>query len=376
MAIPHIGNSKKAPTTVAESLHEAEGTIGQTKDDSAPRPEYGASTPSGQRYYSQQVDGQPHVPRIRQDPLVPTKSGYVTAVPLPYEIYGTGPIHIVFLTGVGLSRHSWLYQVDYFARKPEYSVLVIDNRGSDSHEPHIPLKFAGTKQYARDVKAALEALDWAKPKSVHVVGFSFGAFVGLQLGRVCPEYVASLHLVSGAAKFKGASYDTVNYVNGASLVKIEGDAARAARLVDLLFPPEYLYAHDPDWPEWRNNRDRFLAPENLDKLLPASQNWFGYYGQILATAKHGLDQAKLWQVAAHVKYIFVSAGDRDFLLHESSALDLMHGLNAQGRIYKGSGHMVQWQEKDAFNLDEEAMIQRAHREYQEYPPPATLLAEE
>lgn len=364
---------QKAPSTVAPSIHEAEGLMAHNEIDE--RPEYGAATPGGQRYYSQQVDGQPHVPRVRHEPLVPSKSGYAGSVPLPYEIYGTGPIHLMFVTGLGMSRAAWQYQVDYFARKPEYSVLIVANRGSDNHEASIPLKFAGTKQYARDLKRALETLGWDQPKSVHVAGFSFGAFIALQLGRVCPEYIASLHLVSGAAKYKAPAYDTVNYVNGASLVKLSGDEAKAARLVDLLFPPEYLYAHDPDWPEWRNNRERFLAPENLDKLIPANQNWWGFYTQILAAAKHNLDQAKLWQVASHVRYIFVSAGDRDFLSNESSALDLMHGLNAQGRIYKGCGHMVLWQEKDALNADQEAMIQRAHREYQEYPPPANLLAD-
>jgi hypothetical protein len=83
--------------------------------------------------------------------------------------------------------------------------------------------------------------------------------------------------------------------------------------------------------------------------------------------RHHLDQANLWEVAVKVRYLFVSSGDQDALLHPECAKDLMLGLNCQGRIYAG-GHMIPWQHKDALNADQEAMILRAHREYEEYPP--------
>ena len=65
-------------------------------------------------------------------------------------------------------------QLEYFARRPEYSCLVIENRGFDHYEKHIPLKIAGTKQHGRDMKRALEDIGWDMPKSVHLVGFSMG----------------------------------------------------------------------------------------------------------------------------------------------------------------------------------------------------------
>ena len=80
----------------------------------------------------------------------------------------------MFLTGLGLSRSIWLPQIEHFARKSEYSCLVIDNRGFDSYEAHIPIKIAGTKQNGRDMRRALEDLGWDQLKTVHLVGFGMG----------------------------------------------------------------------------------------------------------------------------------------------------------------------------------------------------------
>ena len=228
---------------------------------------------------------------------------------------------------------------------------------------------------ARDMKAALEELEWNQPKSVHVLGFSFGGMIALQLGRVCPEYVASLHLVSTAAKFKAPKIKVVNAINTLALLKHNTDEKKAARVVDLLFTPEYLYAHNPDWPEFKNNRDRFLTEENISLLLAKDQNLFNVYTQALACARHELKTEKLWEIASKVKYIFVSSADEDNFISPECATTLMSGLNSQGRLYHG-GHGIIWQYKDELNADQEALIQRAEKEYLDYPPPATLLISE
>ncbi|BFZ53458.1 hypothetical protein PYCC9005_000482 [Savitreella phatthalungensis] len=339
----------------------------------AGRPEYGAAAPADgrvPRYYSQQVNGQPHVPRIRLEPLKATRSGLVTSVPLPYAIYGEGPTRILLLGGLALSAGIWDWQIEYFARRAtEYSVMTLDLRGPEAFKPHVPLQLPSTKQYAREVAEAIEGVGWTDAlKTVHVVGFSFGALVGLQLARVAPDFVASLHIVSGCAKFRPPTLAAANVANGARLVKNNQDADKAGRVLDLMFPPDYLYAHDPDFPEWKNTRDRLLAKDAVPKLLAARQNHWNYYTQVFAAARHSLTPANLWEAAAKVRYVFVSAGARDVVLHGECATDLMKGLNAHGRIYPDAGHMLMVQEKDAFNRDQEAMMHRASREYQEYPP--------
>lgn len=62
----------------------------------------------------------------------PIESGYVTPMNLAYEIYGTGPIHLLFLSGATQPKSSYAAQVQYFTQIPQYSVMIIVNhfRGS------------------------------------------------------------------------------------------------------------------------------------------------------------------------------------------------------------------------------------------------------
>jgi hypothetical protein len=46
-----------------------------------------------------------------------------------YEVHGTGDEHVVFLMGLNNSCFGWLNQVEYLAKDPKYSCLVLDNRG-------------------------------------------------------------------------------------------------------------------------------------------------------------------------------------------------------------------------------------------------------
>lgn len=259
----------------------------------------------------------------------------------------------MFLTGLGLSRASWAPQLEYFARRPDYSCLVIDNRGFDALEAQIPLRIAGTKQNARDMKRALEDLGWGEPKSVHILGFSMGGMIAMQMGRICPEYIASMHLVSTAAKYKQPTIQIDSLLKRLNLLRQETDQNKAERFVDLLFPAEFLYAHDPKFPEFKHNRARFLHKENLPILFSKRQNFFNFYSQVLGCIRHSMSQANLWEVAAKVRFLFVSGGDQDSLFHPDCAKELMLGLNAPGRIYLSGGHHLPWQYTDEITADEE-----------------------
>lgn len=290
---------------------------------------------------------------------------------MPYDIYGSGPIKIVFLTGFGLKRSSWLPQLEYFARRPEYSCLIIDNRSTEEAELFIPLKLAGTKQYARDVKRALEELEWCEHRSIHLVGFSMGGMIALQLGRVCPEYIASMHLVATAAKYRGPDSNIINLINVLTLLKYKSDEEKAQKYLDLLFSKDHLYSANPLYSEFSNNRERYLQMDMEGLLFAKNINMFNYYTQILACKRHSLSQPDLWQIASNVRFLFVSGAEQDNLLHPECSRELMAGLNSQGRMYPG-GHFIPMQFKDEFNADQEAMIQRATREYQDYPPTKVL----
>ncbi|CCG81383.1 putative Alpha/beta hydrolase [Taphrina deformans PYCC 5710] len=357
--------SRQTFANESSQVQQAEQVLPASETASA-KPQYGQQLEGTQEYYTQQHNGAPYVPRVQQSP-VPSRSGFVTAIPLPFDMYGTGPIKILFLCGIGLARGSWKYQVDFFARKPEYTCLVIENRGYDDYEAHIPLQIAGSKQFARDMQSALVELDWTLPKSIHVVGLGLGGMIALQLCRICPEYVASLHLVSTGQTFKRPAFSAADSARSIQLLKRRSKVDRAETLLDLLLPANYLYASDPEHTNFENYRAQLLHQHKVQKLFSDEQKTLNFYLQVLAYRRHSIQKTDLWEIAAKVRFIFVSGANDDSLIDPECSRDLMAGLHAQGRMYEG-GHMIPWQYKEEFNADQEAMMLRADREYTEYPP--------
>ncbi|KAH9956295.1 Alpha/Beta hydrolase protein [Russula dissimulans] len=112
---------------------------------------------------------------------------------LYFEQHGTGPIKVVFITGLGLSCNSWSAQVAHFARLPEYSILVFDNRGvGNSDTPKGPYS---TSSMAEDVIVLLDFLSWTEKRSLHLVGLSLGGMIAQELAYRIPERIISLSLV-------------------------------------------------------------------------------------------------------------------------------------------------------------------------------------
>lgn len=200
----------------------------------------------------------------------------------------------------------------------------------------------------------------------------FSGMIALQMGRICSEYIASLHLVSTCRTYRSPEFNIANLANTLSLLKRTPDEKKKANYLDLLFPASFLYAHDANYPEFVTNRDRFLQNGVEDKLFAGKQNRWNYYTQAWACKRHKLSQAMLWEISSKIRFIFVSGADNDALMKSDCAQELMIGLSAPGRMYDG-GHMILWQHSDAFNTDQEAMMLRATREYREYPPVETLL---
>lgn len=58
-----------------------------------------------------------------------------------YEVHGKGDKHIIYIMGLNNSCFGWLNQVEHFARNPNFSSMVLDNRGyGNSDTPAGPYK--------------------------------------------------------------------------------------------------------------------------------------------------------------------------------------------------------------------------------------------
>ncbi|KAF9905246.1 hypothetical protein EC991_001898 [Linnemannia zychae] len=58
-------------------------------------------------------------------------------VKLYYEKTGEGPVKLLLITGLGTPASGWDPVVEYFSKRPEYTIVAFDNRGAGySDAPH------------------------------------------------------------------------------------------------------------------------------------------------------------------------------------------------------------------------------------------------
>lgn len=121
-------------------------------------------------------------------------------VELHYEVEGAGPA-VLLLHGLGTSSDEWAPQREALGAR--FRVIALDGRGSgrtrDLRHPHGPFTVA---QLASDARALLDHLGAA---SAHVVGWSLGGMVALQLGVDAPERVRSLVIINSGPDWRPKS---------------------------------------------------------------------------------------------------------------------------------------------------------------------------
>lgn len=128
-------------------------------------------------------------------------------VDIAYRLIGNGPEKLVFVAGMCVSHHMWEYQVRHLRTDPNYSLLLIDNRGSgESSAPFVDPEARhdpGYRPYAvetlaRDVWAVVDAA-FGRLSRVHLIGHSMGSMI-VQRAALLPNY---LHRVSSLTALCG-----------------------------------------------------------------------------------------------------------------------------------------------------------------------------
>jgi pimeloyl-ACP methyl ester carboxylesterase len=104
-------------------------------------------------------------------------------VRIGYEVRGTGPVHVMFVPGMCISRRMWDAQIREFGKHPErYSLCLLDNRGAgESDIPPGGLLDARNSNYSLDTLArdAWTVADrvFGTSSKVHFIGWSMGSMV-------------------------------------------------------------------------------------------------------------------------------------------------------------------------------------------------------
>ncbi|KAH7018379.1 Alpha/Beta hydrolase protein [Microdochium trichocladiopsis] len=166
----------------------------------------------------------PPLAEIRKSPafhtaiwdLVPHQSGLLPVakdrggvLKVAWEVHGEGPIKVLLLCGLGLTKASYQRQTLHFGHSHggKYSVLLIENRGvGGSDKPW--RRWYSTSEMARDAVEVLNHLGWgtsggsdSSKREVHVMGISMGGMIAQELALLIPDRIASLGLVSTSSAF-------------------------------------------------------------------------------------------------------------------------------------------------------------------------------
>lgn len=229
-----------------------------------------------------------------------------------YELHGEGPIHLVFLMGLNNSCFGWLDQVDEFGHDPRYSVLVLDNRGyGNTDAPHTRYT---TSAFAEDVADVFQHLGWTEPRSVHLVGVSMGGMIALEMCRRYSERFASATLLSTTAgdahnlpPIKGLGMIVLSVSE--QIVGAGSPLNRIKRVLDVLFPQEWLDAKSPTDPHGRTNRELVLPVFLWRFNFARRPTLHGALSQMAASLTHHVPAEELGRIDKTVPRIQVITGN-------------------------------------------------------------------
>ena len=110
------------------------------------------------------------------------------AEPIFYREVGAGPPLLLIHGSFSNGPATWAAQTDELRR--HHRLIVVDRRGH-GRSPAEPRPYT----IAGDAVDVLEAADRAGAAEFHVVGHSYGGLVALEMARIAPRRIHSLHVI-------------------------------------------------------------------------------------------------------------------------------------------------------------------------------------
>ncbi|KAH9174898.1 alpha/beta-hydrolase [Lactarius sanguifluus] len=269
---------------------------------------------------------------------------------LYFEQHGTGPIKVVFITGVNDSLNSVTEQVKHFSRLPQYSILVFDNRGTGNSDT--PKGLYSTSAMAEDVIVLLDFIGWTENRSVHVVGLSLGGMIAQELAYRIPERFVSVSLVvttaGGLPIFNIPPWFGLKTI--LRLPFIKDPKRRTPFIVESCFSSVWLDARAENDPEGRTNREVQIMHHNERAVVTRTQKPLGLVSQLWAGLTHRVEAERLAQISKTIPKVLILTGDQDHAVRPSNSAYLSKNMpEAEYVVWKEAGHAVQLQYVERFN---------------------------
>lgn len=154
----------------------------------------------------------------------------INGTEIHYDEHGAGPA-VVLIHGLGSSGADWAFQLP--ALRPQFRLIVPDLRGAGlSGKPAGPYRVA---QFADDLWALLEHI--GTPQA-HLVGFSLGGAVALEMALQRPQQAGRLVTINALPSYRIDAWQKWWQAHGQLLMVRWLGLPRAARLIGARLFPE------------------------------------------------------------------------------------------------------------------------------------------
>ncbi|KAH9012720.1 alpha/beta-hydrolase [Lactarius pseudohatsudake] len=289
-----------------------------------------------------------------QDPPLESHSLY-------FEQHGTGPVKVVFVTGLYASLNAWAAQVKHFSQLSQYTILVFDNRGAgNSGTPMGPYSTSGM---AEDIIVLLDFVGWIESRSVHVVGLSMGGMIAQELAYRIPERFISLSLAVTTAGGPPSMFNIPPWFGLKNILRTPFDdlKRRTLNAAEVAFSSSWLDAKIENDPKGRTNREVQIMLYNERAAVTHSQGSLGAVSQMWAGFTHHVGAGRLAQISKTIPKVLILTGDQDHLVRSSNSAYLSKCMpEAEYVMWKETGHSVNEQHVERFN----ALLERVFLEGQ------------
>ncbi|KAI4087565.1 MAG: hypothetical protein LQ339_008882 [Xanthoria mediterranea] len=261
--------------------------------------------------------------------------------------------------GLGTFKTHWQRQVQYFGheKRSQYSCLIFDNRGMGGSDK--PLARYSTTKMAKDTLELINFIGWTSLRQLHIVGVSMGGMIAQELALMIPERVASLSLVSTAARL----VNTVGYWQN---LRNRINMSRDVQLVDLkarTFSQSWLEAPD-DYGDFPTNGDRVAAMELEKRQDVEGFTRKGFICQAIAAGWHHKSPEQLKELADKVgrQRIQVLHGTLDNMITvphgDTLARELGEKEGVTKIIVEGRGHVLHLEEDKLYRAVLQKMVEK------------------
>ncbi|KAI4232410.1 MAG: hypothetical protein LQ349_005035 [Xanthoria aureola] len=212
---------------------------------------------------------------------------------------------------------------------------------------------------AKDTLELIDFIGWTSLRQLHIVGVSMGGMIAQELALMVPARVASLSLVSTAARL----VNTVGYWQN---LRNRINMSRDLQLVDLkarMFSQSWLEAPD-DYGDFPTNGDRVAAMELEKRQDVEGFTRRGFICQAIAAGWHHKSPEQLKELADKVgrQRIQVLHGTLDNMITvphgDTLARELGEKEGVTKIIVEGRGHVLHLEEDKLYRAVLQKMVEK------------------